>query len=217
VSCIYGFADQQARSWTVYFHYEYFDQENRFISEKGASVGYYVVRAESGRDLDGLSEQIDLAFATGSDRTLTTRFRTYIASFRSQFDQVVTVVVSIGIAAFLIVALISATLLQRFASDVASDAAIAVALGFDPRLFGWIVFWLSVVIVFVGAVLGGAGTELVMRYGAADFSDFMRGQFMSTREYLVFLLVGVALVGVMSARAIVSVSTEDWEERLRTR
>lgn len=186
------FANEDPRASTAFmlFNYDFFEEARAFA--KG-TVGWYILRIESGADSVQVANAIDAQFANSPAETDTSTEAAFAQSFAKQFGNIALIVTLIMGAVFFTLLLVSGNTMSQSVRERISELAVLKTLGFGDRTVLGIVLAESVLIIGIGGLLGlGVGWVLVQ--GAAKaMGAFLPGIFLSTGA------IGVAIAIMIGA------------------
>ena len=182
---IYETEDPAGDMSSIYFSYDYFD-ESRSL-DKG-NVGWYIVRIAGPAQAASIAQAIDARFANSSAETKTGTEKAFVQSFANQVGDIGAIVVSIGIAVFFTMLLVSGNTMAQSVRERTRELAVLKTLGFsDPRVLALVIGEA----LFITALGGAIGTLAAL--AAVSHMSVALKQYLST-----FMLTPAAL-GVAAA------------------
>lgn len=206
---IFSTDDPRGTSAYMLFQYDYFDEARAF--GKG-TVGWYILRIDSGADPVQISNTIDLQFANSPNETKTSTEAAFAQSFAKQFGNIALIVTMILGAVFFTLMLVSGNTMSQSVRERISELAVLKTLGFGDRTVLGIVLSESILIMLMGGLLGlGLGWVLVQ--GAAKtMGASLPGIFLSPEAMLIALavMIGAGIVaGIFPAITAMRLSIVD--------
>lgn len=205
------FSTDDPRGSTAYmlFNYDYFEEARAF--GKG-TVGWYILRVESGEDPVQVANAVDMQFANSANETETSTEAAFAQSFAKQFGNIALIVTLILGAVFFTLLLVSGNTMSQSVRERISELAVLKTLGFaDGSVLG-IVLSESILIMLMGGLLG-LGTGWLLVQGAAQaMGAFLPGIFLSPEAIMtaVGIMVGAGIVaGIFPALKAMRLSIID--------
>jgi putative ABC transport system permease protein len=154
-----------------WLQWKYFD-ENAPAPVK-STAGWYVVKLNSIDDAVRVAKVIDDKFANSSFETKTETESAFQAGFAKQFGNIELLILTIGSVVFFTLLLVTGNTMAISVRERVGELAVLKAIGFSGRAVLFFVLAESIIIAFVGGVLG------------------------LTLAYLLIPLVGIALTGLL--------------------
>ena len=176
------------------FNYDYFDEGRAFGQ---GSVGWYIVRVESGADTVAVANAIDLEFANSRNETETSTEAAFAKGFAQQFGNIALIVTLILGAVFFTLLLVSGNTMSQSVHERISELAVLKTLGFSDRSVLGIVLSESILIMGFGGLLGLLVGWVLVQGAAAALGSFLPGIYFSPEQML-------TAVGIMLGAGIVS-------------
>lgn len=173
---IFSTDDPRGSSAVMLFQYDYFEEARAFA--KG-TVGWYILRVESGADPVQVANAIDQQFANSPNETETSTEAAFSQSFAKQFGNIALIVTLVLGAVFFTLLLVSGNTMSQSVRERISELAVLKTLGFQDRSVLGIVLSESILIMLIGGLLGlGVGWVLVQGV-AQQMGAFLPGVFLS--------------------------------------
>ena len=141
--------DDETQFW---FQWDYFE-ENVPERLKG-NVGWYVLRLDSPDDAVRVAKAIDSEFANSPYETKTETESSFAAGWVKQFGNIRFLIVTIGIVVFFTLLLVTGNTMAISVRERTAELAVLKAIGFSDRAVLFFVLSESLVIAFVGGVIG---------------------------------------------------------------
>ena len=196
---IFSTDDPRGSTAIMLFHYDFLEEARAFA--KG-TVGWYILRVESGADPVQVAKSVDLLFANSPAETKTSTEAAFAQSFTKQFGNIALIVMLILGAVFFTLLLVSGNTMSQSVRERINELAVLKTLGFGDRTVLGIVLSESIVIMLIGGLLGlGLGWILVQGI-AKQMAAFLPGIFLSPGVILgaIGLMIGAGvLAGIFPA------------------
>jgi len=135
-----------------WLQWKYFDE--RAPSVIKSTAGWYILKLESPDDAVRVAKSIDEKFANSSDETKTETESAFAAGFAKQFGNIEFLILTIGGVVFFTLLLVTGNTMAISVRERISELAVLKASGFTDRSVLFLVLAESVVISFIGGVLG---------------------------------------------------------------
>jgi len=135
-----------------WLQWKYFDE--RAPSVIKSTAGWYILKLESPDDAVRVAKSIDEKFANSSDETKTETESAFAAGFAKQFGNIEFLILTIGGVVFFTLLLVTGNTMAISVRERISELAVLKAIGFTDRSVLFLVLAESVVISFIGGVLG---------------------------------------------------------------
>ncbi|HWW17309.1 MAG TPA: FtsX-like permease family protein [Candidatus Saccharimonadales bacterium] len=154
-----------------WLQWKYFD-ENAPAPVK-STAGWYVVKLDSPDDASRVAKAIDEKFANSSFETKTETESAFAAYFAKQFGNIELLILTIGGVVFFTLLLVTGNTMAISVRERVGELAVLKAIGFSGRAVLFFVLAESIIIAFVGGLLG------------------------LTLAYLLIPVIGIALTGLL--------------------
>ena len=191
---IFSTDDPRGSTALLLFQYDYFEEARAFA--KG-TVGWYILRVESGANPIQVANAIDQQFANSPNETETSTEAAFAQSFAKQFGNIALIVTLVLGAVFFTLLLVSGNTMSQSVRERISELAVLKTLGFTDHSVLGIVLSESILIMLMGGLLGlGLGWVLVQGI-AQQMGAFLPGVFLSPGA----IALGVAMMvgaGIMA-------------------
>ena len=184
--------DDETQFW---FQWDYFEENvpQRF---KG-NVGWYTLRLDSPDDAVRVAKAIDNEFANSSYETKTETESAFAAGWVKQFGNIRFLIVSIGIVVFFTLLLVTGNTMAISVRERTSELAVLKAIGFSDRAVLFFVLSESLVISFVGGLIGLGLALLAVPVLTRALSGMLPPLILAP-SLLAFGLVTALVVGIAS-------------------
>jgi putative ABC transport system permease protein len=184
---------------SMYFHWDYFDDKVRSISDGWAGqAGWYIVKIDNAQNAPEISAAIDDIFKNSPQQTITETEKAFSASFISGFD---TIILGLRVISYLIIGVIFMVLANTMimsARERINEFALLKTLGFRPFHLIGLILGESLAIATFGGLLGILFTFPLI----AMMSVFMRSFFQIVGVgalTVVLSLVFAIIVGILAS------------------
>lgn len=190
------FSNSNPRTSTAFMlmNYDYFEEARAYA--KG-TVGWYVLRINSGADPVEVANTIDEGFANSPSETKTSTEAAFAASFAKQFGNIALIVQLILGAVFFTLLLVAGNTMAQSIRERISEIAVLKTLGFADRSVLFVVLSESILIMLIGGLLG-LGTGWILVQGLSQqMAATLPGVFLSS-EAVIFAIIGMVAAGVLA-------------------
>jgi putative ABC transport system permease protein len=199
LKAIYKGRDPAVDENGMYFHWDYFDDKVRQISEDWAgNVGWYIVEINDPKDAAMVSAEIDALFKNSPQQTLTETEKAFNAGFIAGFD---TIIAGMKIISFLIIGVILLVLANTMimgARERVNEFALLKTLGFRPfHIFG-LLFGESFAIAIIGGIVGVILSYFAISFMAIALAAFFSSIFIAAKTIIYSILLAM-LVGLLAS------------------
>jgi putative ABC transport system permease protein len=178
-----------------WLQWKYFD-ENVPSVMKG-SIGWYVLKLDSPDDSVRVAKAIDTEFANSSTETKTETESAFQAGFAKQLGNIEFLILTIGSVVFFTLLLVTGNTMAISIRERTSELAVLKAIGFTDRFVLFFVLGESLVIAFIGGLLGLGLAVLAIPVVGANLNGLLPPLLLSVAT-LSFGLVVALLVGAAS-------------------
>ncbi len=206
---VFSSDDPRSSTAVLLFQYDYFEEARAF--GKG-TVGWYILRVESGADPIQVANAIDLQFANSPNETKTSTEAAFAQSFMKQFGNIALIVTLILGAVFFTLLLVSGNTMSQSVRERISELAVLKTLGFTDRSVLGIVLSESVLIMLLGGLLGLGLGWLIIQGLAQQIGSFLPGIFLSPKAIVIGIgmMIGAGiLAGIFPALKAMRLSIID--------
>ncbi len=192
VDGIYDNADPSGDVSSIYFSYDYFD-ESRTLGK--GNVGWYIVRIADAQQAASIAQAIDARFANSSAETKTGTEKAFIQSFANQTGDIGAIVLSIGVAVFFTMLLVSGNTMAQSVRERTRELAVLKTLGFSDASVLLLVIAEALLITALGGAIGTLGALLAVNRMSLALSQYLSA-FMLTPSALAVAAVLIACLGL---------------------
>ena len=155
---------------SLVLHWEYLNNDPRAALTKD-QIGWVMSRIGGGVKSAEISRTIDKIFDERDDQTVTMSERAFNLSFIGAFAAVLTAFDIVSFVILLIMTLILANTIAMSVRERTHEYGVLRAIGFAPRHIVGFVLGESVLIAFVGGLVGVGLTQLMINMGIGPFIE----------------------------------------------
>ncbi|HKS38837.1 MAG TPA: FtsX-like permease family protein [Verrucomicrobiae bacterium] len=148
---IYDAAKKTADTSQFLFRYDYFDEARAYGS---GLVGWYQVRVDDPKRVTEIAAAIDVEFANSPAETKAESEGAMFQGFAQQIGDIATIVTAILAAVFFTILLVAGNTMAQSVRERTQELGVLKAVGFTNELVLGVVLGESLVITFVGGILG---------------------------------------------------------------
>ena len=142
-----------------WLQWKYFDETVPSVIK--STAGWYILKLDSPDDAVRVAKAIDDKFANSSHETKTETESAFAAGFAKQFGNIEFLILTIGSVVFFTLLLVTGNTMAISVRERISELGVLKAIGFTDRSVLFLVLSESLVIAFIGGLLG-----LVLAWGA---------------------------------------------------
>lgn len=142
-----------------WLQWKYFDETVPSVIK--STAGWYILKLDSPDDSVRVAKAIDEKFANSSHETKTETESAFAAGFAKQFGNIEFLILTIGSVVFFTLLLVTGNTMAISVRERISELGVLKAIGFTDRSVLFLVLSESLVIAFIGGLLG-----LVLAWGA---------------------------------------------------
>ncbi|MBR9824790.1 MAG: FtsX-like permease family protein [Alphaproteobacteria bacterium] len=154
------------------FHYEYYNESLAFNRDR---IGWMVVNTTDPDLNDQVARDIDALFANSSAETETTTEAAFSRAFLEQVGNIAMILLSVIGAAFATILMIVGTTMVMAINERTQEIAVMKTLGFPaPRIFRMVLSE-SILLSFVGGLLGLGLATLIVEGASSALAGFLPG------------------------------------------
>lgn len=198
VRAIYDGRSETTVTRQMYFHWEMVVErlKPRFprLAER---IGVFVVDVDGAERVAEVSAAIDREFANSLAETLTETEKAFQLSFVAMLESILLIIRGVAYVVIVIILAVAANTMAMTARERLSEYATLKALGFGPPFVARLILAESLVVAFIGGVLGLLLTPVVAKVVHGAVPQFARFE-VSPDTYLQ-QAVAALLVGVLAA------------------
>jgi putative ABC transport system permease protein len=194
---IYSGAERSTDETQFFFHWDYLNETmRRTVPRRADQVGIYVVRVAKPELAPEISQAIDATFRNSLAETMTETEKAFQLGFVAMTEAIMIAIQIVSYVVIVIIMVVAANTMAMTARERLSEYATMKALGFRWQHIGAAVCGESLMIAFVGGVIGIAGTFPAASWIETELSQFFPLFKVSTAtiglQLAAALLVGVA-------------------------
>ena len=178
-----------------WFQWKYFDE--RVPSFIKSQIGWYVLKLDSPDDAVRVAKAIDEKFANSASETKTETESAFAAGFAKQLGNIEFLILTIGSVVFFTLLLVTGNTMAISVRERTSELAVLKAIGFTDRSVLFLVLSESLVIAFIGGVLGLLLAAVAIPGVSAALAGFLPPLLLS-KALLLFGLGFALFVGAVS-------------------
>ncbi len=182
-----------------WLHWKLFDERRAF--GKG-TVGWYIVRINNPDDAARISKEIDALFANSSTETKTQTEKEMMAGWAKQTGNIGLMITIIGSIVFFTLLLVIGNTMAMSIRERVRELAVLKAIGFTDRFVLFSVIAESLLVAFIGIVLGMALLLLSLPKLQQNLGSFLQSVYLPTDkaiEGVVITLFIAFLAGILPA------------------
>ncbi|HXY24420.1 MAG TPA: ABC transporter permease [Candidatus Acidoferrum sp.] len=135
-----------------WLQWKYFDETVPSVIK--STAGWYILKLDSPDDAVRVAKAIDEKFANSSDETKTETESAFAAGFAKQFGNIEFLIMTIGGVVFFTLLLVTGNTMAISVRERTNELAVLKAIGLTDRTVLFLVLAESLVISFIGGVLG---------------------------------------------------------------
>jgi putative ABC transport system permease protein len=185
--------DDESQFW---FHWKFLEESRPW--GKG-TVGWYTVKVDDADNSVAVSQAIDERFANSAYETSTETEQAFAAGFAKQIGNIRMLIMSIGAVVLFTLLLVTGNTMAMAVRERVPELGVLKTLGFGDRTVLFLVLAESLVIAFVGGLLG-VGLAKLFTLGGDPTGGMLPVFYLSTGEML--LGIGIALFVGLAAGSI---------------
>ena len=191
--------DDESLFW---FHWKYLEERRPW--GKG-SVGWYTVKVDDPEHSVAVSEAIDRSFANSPYETSTETEQAFAAGFAKQIGNIRMLIMSIGAVVLFTLLLVTGNTMAMAVRERVPELGVLKTLGFKDTTVLFLVLAESLLIAFVGGVLG-VGLAKLFTMGGDPTGGMLPVFYLSTAEMIsgiaIALFVGLAAGSIPALTAM---------------
>jgi putative ABC transport system permease protein len=182
----------QGQFW---LQWKYFDETVPSVIK--STAGWYILKLDSPDDAVRVAKAIDEKFANSSHETKTETESAFAAGFAKQFGNIEFLILTIGGVVFFTLLLVTGNTMAISVRERISELGVLKAIGFTDRSVLFLVLSESLVIAFIGGVLGLLLAMAAIPWVGAKIAGLLPPLFLS-KPLLAMGLVFALFVGAAS-------------------
>ena len=197
VAAIYHVEQSNISDKQIFFQHAYFDEARAYSRN---TVSWFTPKVSTDADREMVINAIDGLFDNSAAATRTTSEQVFIKEQVQQFGDMTLVIKVVVAAVFFTLLLIVCNGMMQANRERMSESAMMKALGFSSGFLIWQTYLESLLLVFLGALLGCLLAQLTLVYVAELLADFLPGVTLVSHHYwqvlglVVFTAIAASLV-----------------------
>jgi putative ABC transport system permease protein len=189
VSGIYQNNKTGAKAKKVFFQHVYFDKGRAYGRN---SLSWLSTLVKQGSDIAQVSTEIDALFANATDATRTITEQVFIKEQAQQFVDMAMIIKVVVVAVFFTLLLIVCNTMMQVYRERLYESAMMKTLGFSSSTLIGQLYFESVIVLAVGALIGSVLAHAFLMYLSQYLSDFLPGISLDVSHY--FLVSFIVLI-----------------------
>ncbi|UFS68914.1 FtsX-like permease family protein [Geomonas sp. RF6] len=195
---IYRGAQRGTEERILLFHYDYLNESvRRTVPRRADQVGFYVIGVKDVDHVPEVSLKVDEMFKNSLAETLTETERAFQLGFVAMTEAIMIAIQIVSYMVIAIIMVVAANTMAMTARERVGEYATLKTLGFNGLHIGIIIFGESVVISFLGGILG-----VILSFPAAHWIEVKLAQyfpyFSLSPETLLLEVLAAVSVGIVS-------------------
>ena len=184
IVAIYGVDGSGVNQASAFFQYDYFNESLQFGKDQ---AGMIAVRVEDAKQSDIIAARIDAQFENSPNETKTATERMFVKRLMEQIGNIGMILVSVTAAVFFTMLLVTANTIARSVSERTNEIGVLKTLGFSGGNILVMVLLESLLLTFVGGLIGLALAALLVTAVGALIKDYFPAFGIGNSTYLVAL------------------------------
>lgn len=135
----------------VYFNWKYFDEARAY---ENGQVGQFAVKVKDASQAESVAKSIDLLFANSSNETKTSTEAAFARAFSEQVGDIGFIINSVLAASFFTILLLTGNTMSQAVRERTSELGVLKSIGFSDLTVMSFILYESVILCFLGALLG---------------------------------------------------------------
>lgn len=177
----------------LYFHFDYFNES--ILNQD--NIGWIGLRLKDKNQAAQVAAKIDSMFANSSAETKTSTEKAFVQSFANQMGNISSIVTVIVVAVFFTMLLVTANSMAQSVRERTSEIGVMKTLGFSSARVTGLVLAESLLITFIGGLLGMLLGTLAVKGVAHAVKQFLPLMSVPPSAYLLGLIC-MTFLGVLS-------------------
>jgi len=199
VDGIFDAEEVQTDTGYMIFHYKYFKETQSF---GGSNVGWLVLTTDSSSINEKVAKAIDMEFANSQAETETSTEKAFNKAFLEQLGNIGLIIFSVVFMAFFTILIVVGNTMVLAVRERTNEIAVLKTLGFKSiRIFKMILME-SLLLAFIGGLIGLAVSYLVIQGVSEQLARFLPNMVLSQSiiiQALVYMLVLGFVTGIVPA------------------
>jgi len=177
----------------LYFHFDYFNES--ILNQD--NIGWIGLRLKDKNQAAQVAAKIDSMFANSSAETKTSTEKAFVQSFANQMGNISSIVTVIVVAVFFTMLLVTANSMAQSVRERTSEIGVMKTLGFSSARVTGLVLAESLLITFIGGLLGMLLGTLAVKGVAHAVKQFLPLMSVPSSAYVLGLIC-MTILGVLS-------------------
>ncbi len=177
----------------LYFHFDYFNES--ILNQD--NIGWIGLRLKDKNQAAQIAAKIDSMFANSSAETKTSTEKAFVQSFANQMGNISSIVTVIVVAVFFTMLLVTANSMAQSVRERTSEIGVMKTLGFSSARVTGLVLAESLLITFIGGLLGMLLGTLAVKGVAHAVKQFLPLMSVPSSAYVLGLIC-MTILGVLS-------------------
>ncbi len=177
----------------LYFHFDYFNES--ILNQD--NIGWIGLRLKDKNQAAQVAAKIDSMFANSSAETKTSTEKAFVQSFANQMGNISSIVTVIVVAVFFTMLLVTANSMAQSVRERTSEIGVMKTLGFSSARVTGLVLAESLLITFIGGLLGMLLGTLAVKGVAHAVKQFLPLMSVPPSAYVLGLIC-MTILGVLS-------------------
>jgi putative ABC transport system permease protein len=177
----------------LYFHFDYFNES--ILNQD--NIGWIGLRLKDKNQAAQIAAKIDSMFANSSAETKTSTEKAFVQSFANQMGNISSIVTVIVVAVFFTMLLVTANSMAQSVRERTSEIGVMKTLGFSSARVTGLVLAESLLITFIGGLLGMLLGTLAVKGVAHAVKQFLPLMSVPSSAYVLGLIC-MSILGVLS-------------------
>ena len=177
----------------LYFHFDYFNES--ILNQD--NIGWIGLRLKDKNQAAQIAAKIDSMFANSSAETKTSTEKAFVQSFANQMGNISSIVTVIVVAVFFTMLLVTANSMAQSVRERTSEIGVMKTLGFSSARVTGLVLAESLLITFIGGLLGMLLGTLAVKGVAHAVKQFLPLMSVPPSAYVLGLIC-MTILGVLS-------------------
>lgn len=210
VSGIFSAENTAVNEKQAFFQHAFFDDARAYGRD---AASWFIPVISPSANSDVITKRIDTLFENAMEATRTTTEQVFIKEQTQQFADMAMILELVITAVFFTLLLIVCNAMMQVVRERRSETAMMKALGFSPLFLVGLVFFESLLLLFIGALFGCLLAVLMLGQLQLLFADFLPGIAITHTLFIdvgIIALLGALLCSLVPSFTILSseISTE---------
>jgi len=179
----------------LFMHYQYLDDGRAFANN---TVSWFVLEIADPAHAGAVAQAVDALFANSPNETRTATEKVFVQNFAAQFGDIGAIVTAVVSAVLFTMLLVTANTMAQSVRERTAELALMKALGFSNLRLAGLVLLESLLLTFVGGIIGLLLAYAVIAGIPAALLEFLPGLYIPAAGALLGVLL-MLLLGVLTA------------------